>query len=213
MLWTDAATGSVEGSSGTAGLAWSQPVVIAQGAAKSSMAPAVAVANGSLFAVYKGKTNDNLYYSISSGGAWSKQAQMNGGVTPYAPSIVFPPSSLALVVAWTTKSRQMERAYLSIFGPRPPVKIPGHTNAGPTLAILGSRLYIAWKGIKPNDVFYSSASLLPTIGTWTPERTIPESTTNVNPSLTSGGATLYAAWTNSRSARPLFSASDQPQLP
>jgi subtilase family serine protease len=214
LVWTDVSSGKVEVStSNTAGLAWSKPVVIAQGVAKSSATPAVAVANGALFVVYKGKTNDKLYYSFNSGRGWSKQAQMKGAVTPYAPSIVFPPSSLALVVAWTTKSRQMARAYLSIFGPRPPVKIPGHTNAGPALAVLGSRLYVAWKGIKPNDVFYSSASDAQNLRSWTPERTIPGSITKVNPSLTSGGATLYAAWTNPRSAHPLFSASDQPQLP
>ena len=214
LVWTDSYSGNVEVmSSSSAGFAWGKPVVIGQRLAKSSMSPAVAEADGNLFVVYKGKTNDNLYWSFDSGGTWSKPAQLPGADTPYAPSIVYSPNSLAFVVAWTTKSHQLERAYLTIFGQaRPAVKIPFQSNAGPALSVLGSRLYIAWKGIKPNDVFYSSSSLA-TLKYWSSPQAVPGATTNVTPSLSSGGATLYAAWTNFHSARPFFTASDQPQAP
>jgi hypothetical protein len=88
------------------------------------------------------------------------------------------------------------------------VTIPGGTNASPYLALLGTRLYVSWKGHTTDDVFWSSAAVTTKIGTWSSQSTIPVAKTHHGVAIAVTGPTLTIAWTGPTTGKYFYAQAD-----
>jgi hypothetical protein len=212
VAWTDATSGDVEVSS-FLNSTWSPAVIVGAGLALSSAGPALGASGTSVFAAWKGHTSDNVYLSVDNGSGWSTQTQVPGASTLYRPAITMDTGLGAVVIAWTTSVNTMKDEAYSIFGFGGVGNIPGGTNAGPALAMVGSKLFVAWKGHNTDGVFYSSQPANRIYGTWAAQKIVPLALTFGSPALGVTGPTLYAVWTgrSTGAARLWYSASDPPQ--
>jgi hypothetical protein len=121
------------------------------------------------------------------------------------------------VIAWTTPTHELQFEALSFLGFEGVATIPGGTNDGPALAVVGTRLYAAFRGETTHNVYYSADTAGKLYGgTWTAEHTVPGALTPYNPALAVTGPTLYAASTGNQASSTVnaslgYSASDPPR--
>jgi hypothetical protein len=192
VAWTDGATGDVEVSHWF--IFWSTPLVLGQGSARSDTAPAIGWANNTLYAAWKGQTTDKVWYSQGTGLTWSAQTLVPNALTPDTPAIgSYVASGAPLIVAWTTSTHTLQYTDLTLGGWTPVATIPGGSNAGPSLGFDASNptTYLAWKGTKSNEIYYSST----TGSGWTNEVTVPRSATLTSPAIAFSNSALFASWT------------------
>jgi hypothetical protein len=192
VAWTDGTTGDVEVSHWF--IFWSSPLVLGQGSARSDTAPSIGWANNTLYAAWKGKTSDNVWYSQGTGLTWSAQTLVPKAVTPDTPAIgSYVASGAPLIVAWTTSTHTLKYTDLTLAGWTKVATIPGGSDAGPSLGFSASNptTYLAWKGTNSNEIYYSST----TGSGWTSEVTVPRSVTLTSPAIAFSNAALFASWT------------------
>ncbi len=216
IAWTDFTTSDVEVSSLSGGK-WSKPVVIGGGKALSSTGPAITSYGGEIFAVWKGHSGNSVWFSIDTGSSWTAQETVPGASTGTRPAITFFPSLGAAVVSWATTSKAIRYEVYSLFGFGGVADIPGGTSAGPALAVVGNRLYVAFKGKTSDHVWYSADTPGKLYGgSWTGARQIPQALTVFSPALTATGPTLYSFWigqsaTSTSDAKLWYAGTDPPQ--
>jgi hypothetical protein len=179
----------------------------------SSATPALAVASGMLWVVYKGHTTDNIYYTSTTGSTWSAQQKAVSDATSDAPTVAPTGISAApLAIAWTNSSDDIGYGILGFLGFEDIGTVPNAgTNAGPALdfmtATMGGTMYLAWKGTHTSRVFYSEvtdfAETTFSPSTWGPEAALPDALTSSSPALTDSGTTLYVVY-KARSSHNLY---------
>jgi hypothetical protein len=120
-----------------------------------------------------------------------------------------------LALAWTEPGNSIGYGALTFLGFEAIGAVPqALSNAGPALAFAGTStdgtLYLAWKGVTTDRIFYAAvfnvveAGLAPS--EWTPQEFEPQALTLASPALTAEDFTVYAGWSG-RSTRRLFYAS------
>jgi hypothetical protein len=155
LLWTDADSGEIFVSTSSDGATWStgSALELKGGAtAESSGGPSVATGPDSLVAVWKGKSDDNIYMAAFSDGQWGAQevvAPSSGGqpLTDVSPAVAVLGGTVHL--AWEGREQSGSIWWTSYSGGSwaPQKQLYGAAGGAPTLVVDGnSVLWMAWPG-------------------------------------------------------------------
>jgi hypothetical protein len=197
--------------------------------AGSSIGPALAAANGLLYAAWKGKGIDqNLYYASFNGNNWSGQTQIqllqSSTLVPAISSIG--PSLAAignnLFAAWAGANNDLSLSFASLntatsTWPVLPQITGAASSIGPALAAIGNTLYAAWTdavtGANPSggQLYYASLDTSKLNSSWVGPTLVvlPNSTptSSVGPAIAAIGNMLYWAWKAAGNDQSLWYAS------
>jgi len=159
--------------------------------------------NGKLYAVWKGEERDNrIWYASYNGTAWTAQQEVPGVWTSAGVAVAVYNNKLFLAwkgedsyTQWTGGASGDQRIWYTTFDGTtwaPQQAVPGvGTSTGPRLAVLGGKLYMAWKGEEGDQRLWWNTFN----GTsWSAQAQIPGTATSVGPALAVYNNVLYASW-------------------
>jgi hypothetical protein len=209
VLWTNSANDEIYVSTLSNG-AWSPAAAIAGGTAHSSAGPSATGANGSVLAVWRSTSKDRIEEAtLGTNGVWSSAGGL-GPVTADAPAVTYP-GGIYFLVAWTSANDRIWFAFLSPFGWGKYYSYPASTKSSPALTVDGSRVYLAWRIAKSEQIDFASSAISSNLKIWsTHQPPVPGSRALTAPSLAVLGPTLTAAW-NGTTGKVLYAGSNQPQ--
>jgi Pro-kumamolisin, activation domain len=209
IAWT-ASSGAVEVATLSGGK-WSAAVVVGRGKALSSRGPALTAGGGFLNVAWKGKSTGNVYISLDTSKGWSAQLKVPGASTSDHPALVYYPPASNIVIAWTTSKNTIKYENLSAFGFGTIATVPqAGTNASPALTVVGTRLYVAWKGRTTDKIFYKWQPDKKLYGTWSGQLAETAALTREAPSIAASGQTLYTAWLGTSGKHLWYQFADVP---
>jgi hypothetical protein len=212
VMWRNASTNAVDSRTSTStNLSGSWGPTSAVPSALTSAGPTSQTfydteGNYGPFVAWKGQgSNQQVWYSENTKGAWTPQTTIPGATTEYAPAAFFPYYLYVMFVTWVGSGGQIYYSYgtpgatshgVDTFSWTKPAAIPGAlTNAAPAVAEITSnvdegRLYVFWKGTSTGKVWYSWTTDPSTEGgTWAPEASL----TNGSPRTSAGPAAYNEA--------------------
>jgi kumamolisin len=199
VAWTDATSGAVEDSSLISG-SWSPAMTLAQGAAQSTLGPALAAGGGGLYAAWRGHATNNVYFDVSNatGSGWQPQQQVPGATTDVPPAIVYDPNLGVVIIAWMDSAggdHLRDELWSSSRGFYAGGALKGADSGnGPALAVVDNRLIEAHRGVDNDEIYFSAQPVGQLMGTWSPLQPLAYANTDFSPALAASGNTLYSAW-------------------
>jgi hypothetical protein len=213
--WTgNAASSDIWYSTTSDGTTWSAQATVSGtwGTATSDHSPSLGVnVNGPLlWLAYKGKGNDNVYYSALSSGTWAAPSAVPGAATTVAPAIIGTPNATFSVFtfAWTTSAQQIDSEDITALGWSSIHTLPkALTQQGPAMALMdGIHLVFAWKGTGTSTKIFYDFALDYSGGkdSFTPQQTQRQAGADLAPALASNGTTLTAAWLGKSPSTAIF---------
>jgi hypothetical protein len=190
---------------------WSAGVVVGKGKALSSRGPALTAGGGFLDVAWKGNSTDHVYVSLDTKKGWSAQLKVPGASSSARPALVYYSPVPSLVIAWLTSKNSIKYETLSIFGFGTVDTVPqAGTNASPALAVVGDRLYVAWKGRSTDKIFYDWQPDKQIFGTWSGQVSEPGALTHNSPAIAATGPTMYTVWLGASGKHLWFQFADVP---
>ena len=174
--------------------------------ADASGGPALADAEGTVYAAWADASTGDIGYESTAGEGWSGSAFVPSATTTAPPAIAAPSGSSVVYFAWRTSGNGVDLDFLSgTFGT--PHTVPGaSTNFGPAVAITTTALYVLWKDATTNRLGYSLATA---VGFTVPEY-VPSALTSARTSLTALGANLFTAFQGRGNTTFWYDALDEP---
>lgn len=177
---------------------WSTQRQITENDIETSEAPALATFNDKIYMVWRGRSTDNLWYSVynSDSGMWSVNTQIPGNFTSKAPALaVF---NKVLYLAYRGKSS--DNLYYCTMNKAgnwsSPIKfndldsIDARSGSGPALATKNDSLFMAWTGVSGNTLWYNQTN----DGTVWTKNTKIDAKPEFGPSLAVYKGTLYIVY-------------------
>ena len=158
--------------------------------ANTSGGPALADAEGTLYAAWADASTGDIGYGSTGGEGWSGPAFVPSATTTAPPAIAAPPDSSVVYFAWRTSGNGVDLDFLSgTFGT--PQTVPGaSSNFGPAVGVTSTALYVLWKDTTTDRLGYSLAT---EVG-FTVAQYVPAARTSARTSLTALGANLFTAF-------------------
>jgi kumamolisin len=161
--------------------------------------PALTVFKNQLLMAWKGiEGDDSQWYTTFNGSAWAAQKQIPGIWSSTGPSLAVFDNEV--VAAWkgmhfANVGVDDQRLWYTTFNGStwtPQQTIGGSSSVGPSLAVLGGKLYAAWKGMLDDErLWYSSFDGT----TWAPQQQVPHlGGSGVGPAAAVFDGKLYLVW-------------------
>lgn len=197
LAYRDANDSSVRIASSTDGATFSSPIALE--GARTSHAPALAVHNDWLWAVWKGwgpLGGNRLYVSVFVSGSWTPVRNVSEFMSDGAPALASFRDGLFL--AW--QELDSDAIMIAKHTPRgwdtSPERLPVGTSTAPALTALNDRLVCAWRGADPDPHIYMSSFTGPEWSSrgWTAQEWIAGPETHDAPALANHAEILYLGW-------------------
>ena len=160
---------------------------------------------GDVCAAWKGEWSDpRLFFAKFNGSGWEESGPDPQWLQRLGPALcAF--SNTQLIAAWKSVDQSLRYASYNGTTWSSPAIIPGvGSNVGPSLALLGNKLYAAWKGENTDrGLYYAFFD-----GTnWSAQAKIPNVASSVGPSLATFDSKLFAMWKGENTDQGLYYAS------
>ena len=190
------------------GRGWTTPTPVPGMA--TSAAPSLAASGWALHMAWKGEMADeHIYWSYTADGkTWQPQVSIAGVETSHRPALAAYQGKVYAAWKGTSNSDGSDEHiyYASFDGQAWSAQkgFDGLTSSGPSLAVFGEDLYMAWKGEDGDErIWYSSFN-----GTsWSEQAVTPGFLTSIGPSLVSYAGALKMFWKGEAGDQKMWNAS------